>query len=209
MPNAVEKPESLRERNRRQTHARIVEVGMELFLAKGYEATTLDEIAEAAGISRRTFFYYFASKDDILVAHLGVYRDALKTAVLESSSAGGPIEVVTEALLKLSIRFQSARTVAVARLIRESYVARGRRQGDITQEQVVFDALCELWPAQDLRDRMRLVAMVSVGALRFAVDKWLQEDSDGRPPLVNYVQDAFDHLKAAISPTDIRASEEP
>lgn len=197
MPNAVGKSESLRERNRRQTHQSIVEAGMKLFLAKGYEATTVDEIAEAAGISRRTFFHYFASKDDILLAHLGGYRDALKTTILESASAGAPLDVVREALLKVAVRFQSAQTVAVARLIHEMDAARGRRHGDRPgQEQIVFEALCELWPAQDVRDRLRVVAMVSAGALRLAVDKWLQEDC--RPPLAPYVQEAFDHLKAAI-----------
>ncbi len=38
---------------------------MKSFLAKGYQETTLDEIAAAAGISRRTFFYYFKSKNEI------------------------------------------------------------------------------------------------------------------------------------------------
>ena len=45
MPNVLPKTEGLRERNRRQTLQRIADVGVELFLAKGYEATTLDEIA--------------------------------------------------------------------------------------------------------------------------------------------------------------------
>src|SRR5437899_1559960 len=94
MQDVLPKTEGLRERNRRQTLQRIAEVGIELFLAKGYDATTLDEIAAAAGISRRTFFYYFRSKDDILLAHLASYADALKATILESASAGEPIDVM-------------------------------------------------------------------------------------------------------------------
>jgi AcrR family transcriptional regulator len=197
MPNALEKTEGLRERNRRQTLQRIAEVGVELFLAQGYEATTLDEIAAAAGISRRTFFYYFKSKDDILLTHIDAYADALKASVLEHSSGEAPLEVVREALLKLSTRFQLPRTIAIARLIGQSEALRDSRQrGYLRREQVVYEALCELWPAKERRDRLRLVAMASIGALRIAVDAWLEQD--GKRPLAKYLRDAFDNLKAEI-----------
>jgi AcrR family transcriptional regulator len=197
MPNALQKTEGLRERNRRQTLQRIAEVGVELFLAQGYEATTLDEIAAAAGISRRTFFYYFKSKDDILLTHIDAYADALKASVLEHSSGEAPLEVVREALLKLSTRFQLPRTIAIARLIGQSEALRDSRQrGYLRREQVVYEALCELWPAKERRDRLRLVAMASIGALRIAVDAWLEQD--GKRPLAKYLRDAFDNLKAEI-----------
>ncbi len=60
--------QGVRERKRRETLQRITDAGIRLFVEKGYEATTLDEIAAAAGISRRTFFYYFKSKDEILLS---------------------------------------------------------------------------------------------------------------------------------------------
>jgi AcrR family transcriptional regulator len=168
-----------------------------LFLAQGYEATTLDEIAAAAGISRRTFFYYFKSKDDILLTHIDAYADALKASVLEHSSGEAPLEVVREALLKLSTRFQLPRTIAIARLIGQSEALRDSRQrGYLRREQVVYEALCELWPAKERRDRLRLVAMASIGALRIAVDAWLEQD--GKRPLAKYLRDAFDNLKAEI-----------
>lgn len=50
------KPDGLRARKRQETLERIAETGLRLFSQNGYEATTLDAIAEAAGISRRTFF---------------------------------------------------------------------------------------------------------------------------------------------------------
>ena len=60
------KKEGLRERKRRETLQRIAEVGLKLFSEHGYEATTLEAIAEAAGIPPRTFFYYFKTKDEVL-----------------------------------------------------------------------------------------------------------------------------------------------
>src|SRR5216683_3190934 len=56
----------LRARKRRQTRERLTRVAMALFLERGFEATTLDDIAAAADISRRSFFHYFASKEDVV-----------------------------------------------------------------------------------------------------------------------------------------------
>src|SRR6266568_3244529 len=196
MANTLQGTESLRERNRRQTLERIEEVAIELFLAKGYEATTLEEIAATAGISRRTFFYYFKSKDDILLARVSNYADALKAAVLENSSAKVPIEVVRNALLELSTRLDSRRT-ATARLIRENVVLGVRRQLSYhLLEEAVFESLSKLWPANARRDRLRLVAVTAVGILRLSVDTWLEQD--GKRPLAKYIQDGFKNLKAEI-----------
>ena len=68
--NVDEPNEGLRARKRRETSQRITDVGMCLFIEKGYESTTLDDIASGAGISRRTFFYYFKSKDELAIAVL-------------------------------------------------------------------------------------------------------------------------------------------
>ncbi len=50
------------------TRARIAAAAFELFAAQGYDGTTVDAIAERAGIARRTFFRYFRSKDDVIFA---------------------------------------------------------------------------------------------------------------------------------------------
>ncbi|OHV29071.1 MULTISPECIES: TetR/AcrR family transcriptional regulator [Pseudofrankia] len=71
----------LRERTRRAVRAELLAVAMDLFASKGYDATTVDEIAAAAGISRRSFFRYFASKEDVVLGDLdsvgGTLVDAL------------------------------------------------------------------------------------------------------------------------------------
>lgn len=194
---APQKREGLRERKRRETSQRISDAALELFLDKGYEATTLDEIAEAAGISRRTFFYYFESKDEILTAYLGRRTDELMAAVLDSSSAGEPIDVVRNALLKLASHVGDRKTMATARLVSGSEFLRIRNQGRYLKfEQGVADALFEIWPKKERRDGLRLVAMVSIGALRLAVDDWLEQG--GKRPLAKYIEDAFRNLKAEI-----------
>src|ERR1700722_10127103 len=118
MESAPEKPQGLRERKRLKTSERIVEKGLKLFVKNGYEATTLDAIAEAAGISRRTFFYYFKSKEDVLLAaHDSGFREALKPAMLDESPDQAPLDVVQKCLIKLASRYETKESIVFDRLI--------------------------------------------------------------------------------------------
>lgn len=57
---------NLREKKKRQTRSALLSEAHQLFAAQGYEATTIEEICDAAGISKRTFFRYFPSKEDLV-----------------------------------------------------------------------------------------------------------------------------------------------
>lgn len=69
----------MREVSRNAIRARVAEVAEEMFLDNGYEATTVDAIAAAAGMSQRTFFRYFASKDDLVLHNFEQLGDNLTT----------------------------------------------------------------------------------------------------------------------------------
>ncbi len=100
--------EGLRERKRRQTLERIAETSLRLFVENGYEATTLDAIAAAAGISRRTFFYYFKSKEDVLLARQGGdFPRVLHSTMLAESPDQTPLEAVRKCLVKLASRYET------------------------------------------------------------------------------------------------------
>ncbi|ABW13967.1 transcriptional regulator, TetR family [Parafrankia sp. EAN1pec] len=71
----------LRERTRRAVRAELVSVAMDLFARKGYDTTTIDEIAAAAGMSRSTFFRYFTSKEDVVLGHLSTLGRLLVDAL--------------------------------------------------------------------------------------------------------------------------------
>lgn len=58
---------SLRERNRLELRARLVNAALELFVAEGFDAVSVERICEAAAVSRATFFNYFTQKEEILV----------------------------------------------------------------------------------------------------------------------------------------------
>ena len=73
----------LRERTRRAVRAELTDVALDLFIRQGYEATTVDEIATAAGISRRSLFRYFASKEAIIFDNLEDVGEQLVAALAE------------------------------------------------------------------------------------------------------------------------------
>src|SRR5262249_32023350 len=68
----------LRERKKKQTRETIAEVALALFAERGYEHTTLADIADAADVSRRTIFAYYDSKEDILLCEEATFFDELK-----------------------------------------------------------------------------------------------------------------------------------
>jgi AcrR family transcriptional regulator len=77
----------LRERKKQQTRDKIARAGLDLFAERGYDQTTLADIADAADVSARTIFAYFESKEDILFCDEPDFHDGLKRA-LEERPAG-------------------------------------------------------------------------------------------------------------------------
>jgi AcrR family transcriptional regulator len=73
----------LRARKKQQTRLALAQAGLRLFAERGYDETTLAEIAEAAGVSTRTIFAYFPGKEDILFASLQTMCDTVVGAVTE------------------------------------------------------------------------------------------------------------------------------
>jgi AcrR family transcriptional regulator len=71
-------PPSLRERTRLAVQAELIDVAQGLFVERGYEATTVDAIAEAAGLSKRSFFRYFGSKEDLVMGKYDALGEQLK-----------------------------------------------------------------------------------------------------------------------------------
>lgn len=75
---------------------------MELFDAQGYQATTIEQIADKAGLSRRTFFRYFSSKDEIVFLSMETFADLVVKAIRDSSPAERPIDLIRGAVMRVA-----------------------------------------------------------------------------------------------------------
>jgi AcrR family transcriptional regulator len=198
MDSASPKKEGRRERKRLETLRRIAETGLKLFIAHGYEGTTLEAIAAAAGISRRTFFYYFKSKEEVLLAWQGSgFVEALRPAMLEESPHQAPLDAVRHCLLKLISRYETKESIIVDHLLRSTEALRARKQAVyVDMEQALLGAMCELWPEPKRRASLQIVAMVSIGAMRLAMETWRQEN--GKRSLAKYLRESFATFNAEI-----------
>jgi AcrR family transcriptional regulator len=89
----------LRERKKRATRDALARAGLELFVERGYAETTLAEIAEVAGVSTRTIFAYFPSKEDILFATMQTMRDALAQALADRPAGTDALTALQDFIL--------------------------------------------------------------------------------------------------------------
>jgi AcrR family transcriptional regulator len=185
----------LRERKRRETLERIGEAGLELFSAKGYEATTLDDIAAAAGISRRTFFYYYKSKDDILVAlQCEEFTKALRCAFDDRRAGDTPFEAMREKLPELVSSFETEQTLLIAEIMERSETLKVRKLAIyVEMEAALLEALAKAWPDQKDLSGLKLLASLGLGVLRVARDEWWRDPT---------VRSLADHVKEGFALLD-------
>ncbi|MEU8518309.1 TetR family transcriptional regulator [Streptomyces sp. NBC_01216] len=89
----------LRERKKQRTRDALLRVALELFTSQGYEQTTVDEITEAVEVSQRTFFRYFASKEEVAFAVQQMVEERFVRALAERPAEEGPLDAMRNAVL--------------------------------------------------------------------------------------------------------------
>lgn len=101
-------PPSIRATKKEQNRQAIAQAALSLFEAKGFEATTMDEIAHAAGVSRPTVFNYYARKEDILLVVGDMLRDRMASQIMEMHRQGGfgePLVALRRVLVTMASAF--------------------------------------------------------------------------------------------------------
>lgn len=92
--------ETLRERKKQRTREALLRTALELFTTQGYEGTTVDDIAEAVDVSQRTFFRYFAGKEEAALALEEMMVAHFVQAVRERPPHEAPMEALRQAVLE-------------------------------------------------------------------------------------------------------------
>ncbi|MFI6443694.1 TetR family transcriptional regulator [Kitasatospora sp. NPDC050543] len=201
----------LRERKKQRTRDALVDAAHQLFLSQGFARTTVDEISAAVDVSQRTFFRYFANKDEVALAVMADAEDFFIECLRRRPAEENPLQALRAAIV------QSWRELAVQRDDRPSSVntalelmqmiedtptllaAHLRRITE--QERVVAGLIAEregLDPALDLRPKV--MAAVFGGVLRSAHLSWSAQCEDSGPEgMIALIERHFDQLGAALA----------
>lgn len=185
----------LREQRRQDVVRRITDAGICLFVEKGIDATTLDEIAAKAGISRRAFFNHFKSKDDILLSLQSGMGAMIADRVRHAAEAISPLAAIRDAVIAVCSEIPADDMIAIDRLMRSSQAVQARKQASyVEHERTLLAALCERWPDPRHEMALRLVALLAIGAIRLATDA-LGREGEQRTfiEVLNATFDAIDH----------------
>lgn len=178
--------ETLRERKKARTRDALLRAALELFTTKGYERTTVDEIAEAVDVSQRTFFRYFVSKEEaaffvprLTETHfVAAVRarppqeaplEALRRAVLESWDT---INEAIEQVVPLELHMCAYRMIESTPALLAAHL---RRSLDLGEELAHIVAERE-GLGVDADPRPRLVVAVFGGVMRVVEQRWLAGD---------------------------------
>ncbi|GBQ70424.1 transcriptional regulator [Ameyamaea chiangmaiensis NBRC 103196] len=178
LPESSLEPLSRREQKRVDTHEALINAAMSLLSTRGFDATTVDDIAAAAGISRRTLFRYFPTKADIVTAWTGQM-----TAVLTRTVENCPPECPPQTLLAQALEaviphiapteheafafvFLIERTPALLSVSLRKYAQ---------WEDSLATALARRLPnSRDRHLAARVTARSGIAAFRTALDEWIR-----------------------------------
>ena len=177
--------ETLRERKKQRTREALLRVAIELFTTRGYEGTTVDDIADAVGVSQRTFFRYFAGKEDAALALDEMTVARFVEAVRARPAHETPLEALRQAVLEgwdtlhevVDSVVPVERFLALYRVIESTPVllaAHLRRSVEV--EDVLARVLADREGLDaDTDPRPRLMVAAFGGVMRVTERQWLTE----------------------------------
>jgi len=193
-------PESTRERRLRKRRDEVALAAIRLFDQRGFDAVTVDEIAEAADIAPRTFFRYFATKEDVFFTDRTERLAALRDTIAARPTDEPILASVRHAILAIADQYGidseqkllSARVLADTPSLRAATIVR-QTEWEQAVAEMVGDRL-GVDPADDLRPHV--VASTTLAALRSAMDMWVA--GDGRADLMALANQALDLLDGGL-----------
>jgi len=207
-----------REANKRATRQGILDAARQLFDQQGYDHTTVRDIAETAGVTERTFFRYFESKEELIADQALAFMPVIQAAIVHRPLAEPPLQAVRAAMIELGraaerlaqrpptpfLMFQDG--PPAPHLRRSAAVLLTRFEAAFAEALRVRLAM----PApgrpvpQDIDYHAEVLARTVVAACRSAyLREWQLRGTNGAVPVADLITTAFDILieQAAISTT--------
>lgn len=190
-----------RERKKQETRRVIKDAALALALAQGVEHLTVEQITEAADVSRRTFFNYFGCKEDALITDCTEIAERLRRLVLDRPASETPLQALRSALAESRLfgedNVRRDHVLDRQRLVRDNPSLLPRQLAQFaTLERAFAGAVAQRLgadPDQDMRPD--LVAAVGVSVIRIAMRRWTERGTLGPDVLVD---EAFDLLDSRV-----------
>jgi AcrR family transcriptional regulator len=193
---------SRRDQHKSRTRQALREAALELFATKGFDETTTEEIAERAGVSVRTFFRYFATKE--LVLFLGRY-DAIQSfaaGVLDQPDSMSELDALCAALVDSGAGFAGRRKALLLyeKAVASSPTLRGHEQ-DLQRDDVatMARAIATRRGLDRPDERCALLAAIGMLTYRRALGRWLAGPANG--DFGEVVADEFHMLRQLFADT--------
>jgi AcrR family transcriptional regulator len=191
-------PSGLRQRTRRAVQAEIAATAMRLFLEHGFEATTMEQIAGEIGISRRSLFRYFGTKEDIVLGDHAAHGTVLQAALEARPASEPPWQALRAALKALveSLPYSPQDFLRITSMLHASPSLRARQLEKQQQwtELLVPDIAKRLGAAADPMAEVRARALVAcaLACSEVATETWVRSNGTVDMEL------AFDEAVAAV-----------
>jgi AcrR family transcriptional regulator len=173
----------LRERKKEKTRDALVQSALKQFAKRGFDHVTVEEIAAACDVSPRTFFRYFASKEEVLFAESEGKCAHLVASLADQDPGLSPFQALESAFRSLASEYLDERDVVRLRhqIMRSTpSLATRAAERQQTWESEVIEQLRTSGRARHLSDLdLRLLVAATTTALRVAVDDWITTDTAG------------------------------
>ena len=176
-------PEGLRERRKEEIRQELSKAAIQLFLEKGFEATTVDEIVAPLGVSRRTFFRHFPTKEDLVF----VWYEDLTEGLVAECAARPASETAYQAVcgaLRSLLRLYDADPLWSKRMMKLTGETPGLIGKSLEKramwEKALAAAVVDRLQEGPMRDHYaRIIAGAAVNAFAAAAEAWFAEGATG------------------------------
>jgi len=171
------KPAPLREQTRSVIRSLLARTAIELFAAKGYDNTTLDEVAAAAGVSRRTLFNYFRSKEDLALISLYERGELIAARLAERPADEDPWTALRAAFQSLEEigMTPEARLEFITLLFGNESLRAGHAEKQARWQELFAPLIEPRLPDSDRRAlQARAIAATAITCLQVANEEWVR-----------------------------------